>query len=128
MIKKLSIALLFFTAFAVMMAHNIIGHHHADETITEQHDKDHHNDDGLDNLFSHFQHIGTTNQFVSTHQTVCVKQIDIPQSGIAFVITYNFNFSDTGEPVPIILPDHPPIYSSSGADAFALRGPPSFTV
>ena len=113
-----------------MMAHSVIPHHHhEEETAAEHHDKDHHDDDNdLDNLFSHFHHVGVDNQFAPTHQSTSVKQIDIPQPTIAFIPSYNFYFSDTGEPVPILFPDHPDIYSSSGSSAFSLRGPPSFTV
>ena len=130
MIKRISITLLFFTAFAVMMAHSVIPHHHhEEETTSEHHDKDHHDDDnGLDNLFSHFQHIGINNQFVSTHQSPSIKQIDIPHADIVFITSCNFIFSDTGEPVPILFPDPPDIHSPSGSSAFSLRGPPSFTV
>ena len=132
MIKRLFIALLFFSAFAVIMAHSVIPHHHhVDETATEHYDKDHHDDDndnGLDNLFSHFQHFSVDNQFASTHQLISVKQIDIPQPDISFTTSYNFYFCNTGEPVPILFPDPPDIYTSSGSAAFCLRGPPTFTV
>lgn len=131
MIKRISITLLFFAAFAVITAHSVIPHHHhEDETKTEHHDKDQHDDDdnGLGNLFSHFQHIGVNNQFVSTYQSTSVKQIDIPHPEIAFTNSCNFYFSDTGEPVPIIFTDHPDIFSSSGSMAFSLRGPPTFTI
>ena len=131
MIKRFSIALLLFTATAVLMAHSVIPHHHhVDEATTDHHDNDHDDDDDNDlgNLFSHFQHIGVNNQFVSTHQLTSVKQTGIPQTGIAFTNSYNFYFEDTGEPVPIFFPDNPDIYSSSGNSAFSLRGPPFFTV
>ena len=129
MIKRFSIALLFFTAFAVMMAHSVIPHHHhEEETATDYHNKDHDDDNGLGNLFSHFQHVGVNNQFVSTHQSPTIKQIDILQAYITFITSYNFYFSHTGEPVPIYFPDPPDIFSSSGSAVFCLRGPPSFTV
>lgn len=130
MIKRFSTALLFFAAFAVMMAHSVIPHHHhhEDETTTNHHDNDHDDDDDndLSNLFSHFQHIELNNQFVFTHKPTIIKQTDIPQSDIAF--TNSVYFFDAGTPVPIFFPDPPDIYSSSGSFAFPLRGPPSITI
>ena len=129
MIKRFSITLLFFTAFAVIMAHSFIPHHHhEEETATERHEKVHDDDNGLGNLFSHFQHVGINNQFVSTHQSPAIKLINILQADISFITSYNFYLSDTSEPVPLFYPDHPDIYSSSGSAAFSLRGPPSITV
>ncbi len=131
MLKKLLISFIFFTAYAVVLAHNIIPHHDENETATEQHhDKDHHDDNidnGLGHLFSHFQHVGTSNQFISTHQITSVKQSDILQSDIPCITLFNFKFYGAGEPVPLFYPDHPDIYSSSGSSAFSLRGPPSIT-
>ena len=132
MIKRLSIAFLFFTAYTVVLAHSIIPHHDDNETATEQqHDKNHHDDNddnGLGHLFSHFQHIGNGNQFISTHQIASVKQIGILQSDIRCITSFNFKFYGAGEPAPIFYPDHPDIYSSSGGSAFSLRGPPSIIV
>ena len=129
MVKKFLISFLFFAAYAVLLAHSIIPHHHHEEkTAIEHQDKDHGADNGLDNLFSHFQHIGVNNQFVSTHQSPVIKLIDIPQADISFTTFYNFYFSDSGKPAPLFYPDHPNIYSSSGSSTFSLRGPPSITV
>ena len=128
MLKKLLISFLFFTAYTVLLAHSIIPHHHhEEETAVEHHDKDHGADSGLDNLFSHFQHVGINNQFVSTHQSSSIKKINTPQLDIVFIISYNF-FSHKGQSVPILSSDYPDIYSSSGSAAFCLRGPPSITV
>ena len=128
MIKRLSIAFLFFTAYTVVLAHSIIPHHDDIETSTEQlHDKNHHHDNddnALGHLFSHFQHIGTGNQFISTHQIASVKQSDILQSDIPCITSYNFKFYGAGEPVPLFYPDHPDNYFFSGSSAFSLRGPP----
>ena len=132
MIKRLSIAFLFFTAYTVVLAHSIIPHHDDIETSTEQlHDKNHHHDNddnALGHLFSHFQHIGTGNQFISTHQIASVKQSDILQSDIPCTTSCNFKFYGAGEPVPLFYPDHPDNYFFSGSSAFSLRGPPSLTV
>ena len=107
MTKKLLISFLFFAAYTVVLAHSIIPHHHHDEeTAVEHHDKDHDADSGLDNLFSHFEHFGVNNQFVSTHQSSSIKQINTPRLDIVFIISYNF-FSHTGESVPILSSDHP---------------------
>ena len=121
MVKRFSIALLFLTAFTVMIAHDLIPHHHPDEeTVASQQDKDHDND--LDNLFSHFQHITVGNQSISSQQVISVEQVFFLSS-----ISYNFIFSGTAEPVPILFNYQPPIYTSSCIAAFALRGPPSIT-
>ncbi len=129
MIKRISIALLFFTAFAVTIAHGVIPHHdHEDETTAQHHDKNHHDDDnGLDNLFSHFQHLSVDDQFASIQQLISPKQINVLQTDISFTTFYNLFFTNTGVPVPILSPDHPNIYTSSGIAAFSLRGPPFFT-
>lgn len=132
MLKKLLISFLFFTAYTVVLAHSIIPHNDENETsIEHHHDKDHNDDsddNGLGMLFSHFQHIGTGNQFISTHQVALGKQIDLRQSAILFSSLYNLIFCGTEEPVPILFPDHPSVYSSSDKTSFALRGPPSITV
>ena len=132
MIKRLFIAFLFFTAYTVVLAHSIIPHHDDIETSTEQqHDKNHHHDNddnALGHLFSHFQHIGTGNQFISTHQIASVKQSDKLQSDIPCLTSCNFKFYGADEPVTQFYPDDPHIYSSSGCSAFCLRGPPSITV
>lgn len=113
------------------MAHSVIPHHHPGEgsATDEQPDKDQHeeeHDNGLSNIFSFFQHIGTGNQFITTHHIASVNQIGI-QLFIGYVTSFYFKFYDAGEPVPILYPDHPPIYSSSGKPVLALRGPPTIT-
>ena len=130
MIKRFSIALLFFSAFAVVMAHSVIPHHHHDEeeTATGHHDKDHDDDSGLGNLFSHFQHVGATNQFLSAEQLLSIRQTDIPQPGFIFTNFCDFYFSDEIELPLILFPDHPDIYSFLCSAVFSLRGPPYFTV
>lgn len=129
MLKKLLISFLFFTAYTIVLAHSIIPHHdYENETVTEQqHDKDHHDDNGIGHLFSHFQHIGAGNQFISTHQIASVKQSDILQSDILCSTSFNFKFYKVGEPAPLFYRDHPDIYTSSVSPAFSLRGPPSIT-
>ncbi len=132
MLKKLLISFLFFTAYAVVLAHSIIPHHDENEEATEQHDdKGHHDDNddnGLGHLFSHFQHIGTGNQFITTQKIASFKQSDILQPDIPSITSFNFKFYGAGKPAPVFYPDHPDIYSYSGSCAFSLRGPPSITV
>ena len=133
MLKKLLILFLFFTAYTVVLAHSIIPHHdYENETATaQQDDKDHHDDNddnALGHLFSHFQHIGTGNQFISTHQIASVKQGEKLQTDIPNITSCNFKFYGACEPVPLFYPNHPDTYSSSGSAAFCLRGPPSLTV
>ena len=124
--------MLFFTALAVIIAHSVIPHHHHEKEVTighhenAQHEEDNANDLGI--LFSHFQHIGVNNQFVSTHQSPSIKKIANPLSDITLKASCNIYFLETGEPVPLFFPEPPDILSSSGIAAFSLRGPPSFTV
>lgn len=113
-----------------MMAHAIIPHHnHDEETVTQHNDKNHHDDDnGLDNLFSHFQHLSVDNQFASIQQLISVKQVNILQTDFAFSNFYIFFVIASGETLPTLFPDHPNIYTAFGSSAFSLRGPPFFTV
>ena len=128
MLKKLFISFLFFTAFSIVMAHSIIPHFHHEDEANEHNDSNHDDDNPLSVAFSHFLHFTPTNENVFTHQLISVKQTDIPQSAIALIVFYWFDFFDTGQPVPIIFPDPPFFYSSSGIAAFGLRGPPEFTL
>lgn len=63
-----------FTAYAILLGHNIIPHHHHDnqKELTEHHQTNHHHDGGeesndLSHLFSHFIHSADGFVFTANH-------------------------------------------------------------
>lgn len=77
MLKKYTAILMLFTAYAILLGHNTIPHHHhdSDRNLTGQHNADHHQDqdesdnDELTHLFSHFTHSADGHTFKCTHST-----------------------------------------------------------
>lgn len=74
MLKKKTAILFISLAYAILLGHNIIPHHHHDpkEYFTVHQDTDHHHDvdsddDGLNHLFFHFTHSVEDFSFTSSH-------------------------------------------------------------
>ncbi|MDZ4844761.1 MAG: hypothetical protein SH857_04340 [Chitinophagales bacterium] len=131
MLKKYT-ALLFFTiAYALILGHNIIPHHHHDsnhdlaehQQLHQEHDDNH--EDGLNHLFAHFVHSGDAFTFTTNHNinNVFSKQLFL----MAVALSDNFSL-DRFSVLPLVFspPEKQVIYISPHSLASGLRAPPAF--
>ncbi len=107
-------------AFSLLLAHNLISHHHDEQTIEYNHD---HHDHEEDNSATPFDNIKLDGDFV---QKLDFLHVDISVPVNLVIVQYNF----VQTPVVLIQqyilppPKHPP--SLYNVDASCLRGPPVY--
>ncbi|HKR05162.1 MAG TPA: hypothetical protein VJY62_11065 [Bacteroidia bacterium] len=139
MLKKYTALLFLFIAYAILLGHSIIPHHHHDNhhDLAEHHASNHHHtsshhagdgdSEDLSHLFSHFVHPAdgftiTTNQSISNTFS---KQL------VLLVAILPADFLLTPCDIPPLF-DRPPSehlnYSFSNTCTFGLRAPPAFIV
>ena len=138
--KKYMAILMMFTAYAILLGHNIIPHHHHNnlEELTEHHNSDHHHesnthagehqtnghhDDGIGHLFSHFLHLDDAFTLIHTNKinSTFAKHLF---SFVSILPNY-FSFNDLNIPDCIIIPPPEQIIYLSPHSLFAgLRAPP----
>ncbi len=136
MLKKRTAILFLTLAYAILLGHNIIPHHHHDHDHhatkhhdTDHHDTDHHHDDdadndGLNHLFAHFTHAADGFSFLTNHNitNTFFKQ----QLSLVAVLPDNFSLDDFLIP-PLL--DKPPaehlVYISPHSHPSGLRAPPA---
>ena len=127
MLKKYTAILLTFTAYAILLAHNIIPHHHHDNHHHSEEDQQvnhHHHHEELNNLFSLFIH--SADELTATTNSGSIPT-HFKQMPSDVTVTYNVFFNQL--PLPPLLyctsVEHlvyiPPHFFSSG-----LRAPPVF--
>ena len=120
-----------FTAYTILLGHNIIPHHHHDNRhdLTEHHHENHNHDDedgeNLSDLFSHFIHSadGFTLAHTNSINNTFSKQVFIAVAALPFDF-YSDEFL-----IPPLLHKPPAerfIYVSSHSLSSGLRAPPAF--
>lgn len=133
MLKKYTAILLMTVAYAILLGHNVIPHHHHDhhdhDVPEHNHHDQHHGDDtnreDLNHLFSHFTHSADGFNFTTSHNisNIFSKQ----QLSVVAVLPDNFLISKFIIP-PLLY--KPPaellIYISPHSLSLGLRGPPAF--
>lgn len=129
MLKKRTAILFLTLAYAILLGHNMIPHHHHDsiEELTEHHNSDHHDHDTDDNLLghllSHIIHSADCFTFPANHNITNT----FSKQQLSFVAVLPDNFSLDEFPIPP-LPDKPPtehlLYISPHALPSGLRAPP----
>ena len=132
MLKKYTAILMMTIAYAILLGHSIIPHHHHDskhDLIDHQYtDHDHHNDadsEDLSHLFAHFAHSADGFIFTTAHSitnTFCKQQL----SGAALLPD---NFHIDKFLIPPLLHKPPAehlIYISPHSHSKGLRAPPAF--
>ncbi len=132
MLKKYTAILMMFTAYAILLGHNIIPHHHHDhdEHLTGQHNTHHNHDDGEDNdglnhMFSHFTHAADGFSFTPNHNIS--NTFSKLQLSLVAVLPDNFALSNFD--IPPLLGSPPAehlIYISPHSHSSGLRAPPAF--
>lgn len=130
MLKKKT-ALLFLTlAYAILLGHNIIPHHHHDnpKKLSENHETDHHDhdtdNDGLSHLLSHLIHSAAGYTFPATHN---ITNTFFKQQ-FSFVAVLPDNYSLDEFLIPPLLHKPPAehlIYISPHSHPSGLRAPPA---
>lgn len=118
-----------FTAYAILLGHNIIPHHHhTNEHDLAEHHQTHHNHDGdeesrdLGHLFSHFIH--STDGFIFTG----AHSIAFSKLQLLFVALLPDNFSLNEFLIPPLLHKQPAehlVYISPYSHLSGLRAPPA---
>ena len=131
MLKKYTAILMMFTAYAILIGHSIVPHHHHDNEhhLTEHHDTEHHNhddheDEGLGNIFSHFIHPDDSFTFTASHSisNTFSKQL------FSFVAVLPDNFALDEFHIPPLLhkpPEEHLICISPHSLSSGLRAPPA---
>lgn len=129
MLKK-RLAILFVTlAYAVLLGHNIIPHHHHDsaQEIAEHHSSQHDlegENDGLSHMLSHFVHSTDGFTFSPNHNLSST----FSKQKISFVTVLPNNFSFEEFNIPLLLlkqPSEKLIYISPISNSNSLRAPPA---
>ena len=137
--KKFLAILMMFTAYAILLVHNIVPHHHHNniEELTEHHNSDYHHEsnhqddehqtnghhDGIGHLFSHFLHLDDAFSLISTINinSTFAKHLF---SFVSLLPNY-FSFNDLNIPDDVlILPPEQIIYHSPHTLFVGLRAPP----
>lgn len=134
MMKKNTVVLFLILAYAILLGHNIIPHHHyhADHDLTEHHHTDHHDDsdgdedsDDFNHLFSHFIHSADGFTIANNHK----RTNTFAKQWILIVAVLPNNFSFGSYTIPPLL-DKPPArhlsYISPHSLSSDLRAPPAF--
>lgn len=141
MLKKLVSILMLYSALAIMLAHNFIGHHHHEFGYSEnshhhgeghQHGEEHHHDNDTDNgadsddwthLFSGIQHGAEGLTFLKSQNTINSLSKHIPQFTVLH--TSNFIFQQVIIEVRQNAPPNAPVYYNSQIFLpCGLRAPP----
>ncbi len=133
MLKKYTAILLMFTAYAILLGHSVIPHHHhdTDHDLTEQHHQtEHHHDDDADSedlshLFFHFPHSADGFTCITAHNfnNTFSKRL------LSFVVVLPDNFLFHKFIIPPLLYKPPAehlIYISPHSLSLGLRAPPAF--
>lgn len=132
MLKKYTTILLMFTAYAILLGHNIVPHHHdSDHDLTEHHQTSphHHDDDHKDkwqgDFFSHFIHSTDGVTFTGSYNisNTLSKQL------FSLIAVLPDNFSLDEFLIPPLLHKPPAehfIYISPHSLSSGLRAPPAF--
>jgi hypothetical protein len=131
MLKKYLAILMMFTAYAILLGHNIVPHQHHDhdEHFTEDHHTDYHpdddaDDDGLNHLFAHFNHAADGFTFTTSNNIGNI----FSKLQLTFVALLPDNFLLDEFLIPT-LPDKPPkehlVYISIHSHPSGLRAPPA---
>jgi hypothetical protein len=131
MLKKRAAILFLTLAYAILLGHNIIPHHHHDhdEHLTEHHDTDHHHDDnadndGLNHLFAHFTHAADGFSFTTNHNIT--NTFSKLQLSLVAVLPDNFALDEFL--IPPLLHKPPAehlIFISPHSLSSGLRAPPA---
>lgn len=124
-------AIFFLTvAYAILLLHNIIPHHHHDniKELTEHHHSDHHDHDtdhkGLSHLLSHFIHSADSFTFPTNHNITNT----FTKQQLSFVAVLPNNFSPDDFLIPPLLNNsyaEQVIYISPHSHPSGLRAPPA---
>jgi len=131
MLKKYTALLLMTVAYAILLGHSIIPHHHHDSVheLTEHHQEHHQHDgeeesNGLSHLFSHFVH--SADGFTTTQNNFNISFLQ-KQLSVVAVLPNNFYLKTFAFP---LLKHKPPteqlIYISPHFLSSGLRAPPAF--
>lgn len=132
MLKKHTAILLMFTAYTILLGHNIIPHHHhnTDHDLTEHHQTSHNHDseedsENLSDILSHFIHSSDGFTFTGSHNisNTISKQL------LSFVAVLPCNFFLDEFLIPPLLHKPPAehfIYISPHSLSSGLRAPPAF--
>lgn len=110
-------------AFSLLLAHNLISHHHDEEAIEYAGDHHDHQDHHEDRSATPFDNVKLDGDFV---QKLDFQHLDVSVPVNLVLALYNF----TQEPIVIVQqyctppPEHPPALFH--IDAASLRGPPVY--
>lgn len=130
--KRYTAILFLFVAYAILLGHNLIPHHHHDHDSTAKHHSHGHHDNGndenksddLNHILTHFMHSAEGFSFLISHNipNTLLKQ-HIP---LVAVLPYNFSIDELQVPH---LRDKPPavylVYISPHFHPSGLRAPPA---
>lgn len=131
MLKKHTAIVLMITAYAILLVHNMVPHHHHDSVhdLTEHHHADHHQDnqedtEGLNHLFSYLTHSTEGFTFSANHHisNTLTKQL------FSMVTVIPGNYSPDKFLIPPLLHKPPAehfIYISPHSLSSGLRAPPA---
>lgn len=130
MLKKRIAILILTLAYAILLGHNIIPHHHHDhdEHLSEHHGADHQHDSDADNdgvmeLFAHCTHTADGFAFTSAHNFSTM----FSKLQLTFVALLLDNFAFDEFLIPPLLHKPPAehlIYISPHSHSSGLRAPP----
>lgn len=131
MLKKYTAIIFMTVSYAILLGHSIIPHHHHHDPkeLTEHHDTDHqhdgsHQDEGLNNLFSHFLH--SADPFTATASPTITNIFFKQQLSFIAVLSENFSFSELHlSPLIHKPPAEDPIFISTHSLSSGLRAPPA---
>lgn len=132
MLKKYTAILMMTVAYAILLGHSIIPHHHHDHDheVTEHHQTNHHHDNDTDSedfnhLFSHFTHLAGGFHFTTSHNFTNT----FSKQQLSDVAVLPDNFAITKFFIPPLLHEPPAeqlIYISPHSLSSGLRAPPAF--
>jgi hypothetical protein len=131
--------LMLYSALALMLGHNFIGHHHHDfehNEVSHHHNDGHHHDNDTDtedesddwsHLFTGIQHGAEGLTFLTSHNSTVKSSIQIPQFTALHVSNFNFQqiIIEVRQNAPPYIADY---YNSRIFLPCGLRAPPVSTV
>ena len=132
--KKCTAILLMTVAYAILLGHSIIPHHHHESAheLTEHH-KEHHQHDGdqetndLSHLFSHFTHSADGFNFTTSNITTNIFSSRYESGSVVAILQGNFLIAKLIIPPLLYKPPAEQLISISPHSlSTGLRAPPAF--
>ncbi len=133
--SKKGISLWFLTlAYAILLGHNIIPHHHHENELelTEHHSRQHQHDgqsigQEIGHLFSHFLHVDDGLTFTANH----ANSLAYSKQQISFVAVLPFLYAHRelrAPPLWVNPPAERPVIMASNSPPSGLRAPPNLSI